>query len=97
MSDWRDSKEYRQWRVSVIRRDGVCQCCGTIKDRHAHHIRHATYHPDLRFSVPNGVTLCNGCHSILHNKFAGSYRAKCDDTHLVKLYAVRDYFRDKKP
>lgn len=92
MSDWRETREYRVWRATVIRRDGKCQCCGSLKDRHAHHIQHATYAPLLRFEPSNGVTLCGGCHSMLHNKLAGGYRVKCNAKHLERLYAVRNYF-----
>jgi 5-methylcytosine-specific restriction endonuclease McrA len=92
VKDWRDSREYRLWRVAVVRRDGVCQCCGSIKQRHAHHIQHATYFPVLRFAESNGVTLCNGCHSLLHNKLVGGYRKQCGAEHLERLKAVRDYF-----
>ena len=91
-TDWRNSREYRAWRAAVIRRDKVCQCCGSIKDRHAHHKKHATYFVELRFVPENGVTLCGGCHSVLHNKLAGGYRMKCGDEHFTRLLAVRDYF-----
>lgn len=89
MSDWRDSREYRIWRVAVIRRDGVCQCCGSRQARNAHHIKHATYFPDLRFDVSNGITFCYDCHMVLHNKIAGGYRKKCDEVHVERLIYMR--------
>lgn len=95
MADWRDSREYRAWRVAVIRRDKVCQCCGSIKERHAHHIEHATFSPALRFVESNGVTLCNSCHSVLHNKLAGGYRKRSERVHLERLLFVRDFFTRK--
>lgn len=90
--NWRQTKEYRVWRVSVIRRDKVCQCCGSMKSRHAHHIKHATYYQKLRYDVDNGITLCAKCHSVLHNKIAGGYRVKCEAKHLDRLLFVRDLF-----
>jgi len=63
-----------------------------MKKRHAHHIKHATYNPKLRYSVKNGITLCADCHSLLHNKFAGGYRYKCDQKQLNALIYARDYF-----
>lgn len=91
--DWRNSKEYRQWRALVIRRDKVCQCCSTIKNRHAHHINHATFNVSDRFNVDNGITLCKNCHSILHNSIVGNYRKKCTKSHLDNLLELRDYFK----
>ncbi len=93
---WRRTRDYRMWRAAVVRRDRRCQCCGSLKRRHAHHIKHATYHPALRFDPANGVTLCSGCHSILHNKLAGGYRRKCESKHLDRLMVVRDYFTAKE-
>ncbi len=92
--NWRNTREYRVWRVSVVRRDKVCKCCGSIRNRHAHHVEHATYNIDKRFDVDNGVTLCSKCHSVLHNKLAGGYRYKCEKKHLERLYFVRDYFEE---
>lgn len=92
---WRSTKEYRVWRVAVIKRDKVCQCCGDISKRHAHHIKHATYFPLKRFDVANGITLCADCHSLLHNAVAGGYRVKCQEKHLDRLIKLRDYFKEK--
>jgi hypothetical protein len=56
--------EYREWRTSVFERDDyTCQECGerggTI---HADHIKPWSTHPNLRFDVGNGRTLCVPCH-----------------------------------
>jgi len=73
---WRKTPDYRKWRIKVIRRDKVCQVCGTIKQRQAHHLNHATYFPDERFDVNNGICLCDECHKIFHTSFKRSYRQK---------------------
>lgn len=63
----RTSYEYRAWRVAVLERDGwQCRKCGASKrgrTLHAHHIRSFKDHPELRFSVDNGLTLCASCHT----------------------------------
>ena len=72
----RFSKEYREWRLKVFRRDGFgCVLCGfktkshgrKIKDIHADHIKSFSKYPNLRFSVSNGRTLCVPCHRATDN------------------------------
>lgn len=57
---------YRRWQIAVISRDlGKCQnpaCRGTSSEMHAHHIKPWRDHPELRFDVANGTTLCSDCH-----------------------------------
>lgn len=68
--DWRD-KEYgiRIWSIKVQQRDGY-KCrrkgCGSSHKLHAHHIFNQADHPDLRYEVWNGVTLCQSCHITFH-------------------------------
>lgn len=67
----RRSIEYRLWRESVYARDNwTCQKC---KDNHgknlvAHHINNFAQHPELRFAIDNGITLCAKCHNLFHKK-----------------------------
>lgn len=74
---WRRTREYRQWRVSVIRRDKKCVACGSLKKRQAHHLEDGSHNSDLRFDVDNGVTLCYKCHMAFHTMYKKSYRVKC--------------------
>jgi hypothetical protein len=55
---------YRQWQIAVISRDkATCQKCGrTGVEMHAHHKEPWRDHPELRFDVANGETLCCHCH-----------------------------------
>lgn len=63
----RRSYKYRQWRTAVLERDGYqCQDCGALEHLQAHHIREWQQHPEQRFDISNGVTLCQTCHSKEH-------------------------------
>lgn len=63
----RNMPQYIEWRKSVFERDGyACQDCGS-KDRiNAHHIKTWSGHPELRFDVDNGKTVCFECHKKYH-------------------------------
>lgn len=66
----RFSPETNRWRKSVFERDDyVCQYClvrgGTLR---AHHILSFSKHPEKRFDVDNGITLCHSCHYKEHTK-----------------------------
>ncbi|GAI18772.1 unnamed protein product [marine sediment metagenome] len=63
--------QYKKWRMRVFIRDKfTCQFCqrrGISLD--AHHLRPWSRHPELRFSIDNGVTLCQECHKLAHSKY----------------------------
>jgi 5-methylcytosine-specific restriction endonuclease McrA len=60
----RRSAEYRAWRAAVFERDDfTCQDCGKRGGYlEADHIKTFAHHPDLRFELSNGRTLCQPCH-----------------------------------
>lgn len=66
----RKSPEYREWRKSVITRDG-CKClrCGSDDRLVSHHILNHTQHLDKSLLVDNGATLCSKCHIKFHGKY----------------------------
>ncbi len=59
----------REWRVLVFKRDKyTCRECGdkTGGNLNAHHIKHFSEYPSLRFETSNGITLCKPCHIRAH-------------------------------
>ena len=95
MSTWRNTREYRVWRVGVIRRDKVCVVCTESKGRHAHHKNHATYFKDMRFLVENGVCLCSKCHIQFHNNFKRSNREKCTSYDFENFLLLSSYMLNR--
>jgi hypothetical protein len=67
------SYKYRQWRKSVLERDGYrCRTCHEQeKIMHVHHILSFSKYPELRCAPENGMTLCPKCHLKIHG---GSWR-----------------------
>lgn len=62
------SSKVKAWRKTVYARDAyTCQHCGQQQGSlHAHHIKPWASHPELRFEVDNGLTLCESCHGKVH-------------------------------
>lgn len=88
---WRRTREYRAWRIAVIRKGGTCDVCGSIKHRHAHHLNHASYFPEQRFDVKNGVVLCSKCHSHYHNDYHRNTRIKCTNYNYKNFKSLVNY------
>lgn len=65
---------YIAWRNAVLARDGYrCQSCGRLCAKHekglaAHHVLAYAAHPEARFELANGITLCRACHMSLHGR-----------------------------
>jgi len=96
MSDWRDGREYREWREAVIRRDVSCIVpgCGSYDTRHAHHLYHATFFPELRFDTGKGVCMCAKCHCQFHTNYHRSYREKCTEDSFLNFLSLARYLRE---
>jgi 5-methylcytosine-specific restriction endonuclease McrA len=55
--------EYKAWRIAVFKRDGFkCRWCKSTRQLEADHIKPQSAHPELRFVLSNGRTLCKKCH-----------------------------------
>ena len=66
----RNSIEYDLWKKSVFQRDRwTCIWCGYRGAKiQADHIQPFSTHPELRFAIDNGRTLCVPCHDKRHNR-----------------------------
>lgn len=70
ISGSRDRKNflYKNWRISVFKRDNyTCQDCKKKEEvsgkLEAHHIRPWAIYKKLRYEIDNGLTLCKECHT----------------------------------
>ena len=62
------SVEYKEWRKRVFERDNyTCKDCGATGYLTAHHIKSFAHHPDSRYNLDNGKTLCEPCHAKTDN------------------------------
>lgn len=62
--------EYTSWKVSVFEKDNyTCVKCGETNKKllQADHIKMYATHPELRYDVQNGQTLCKSCHRLKTN------------------------------
>lgn len=74
--DKRDTVENYHFRKNVFKRDDyTCQCCNRKSKKgnpitlNAHHIVNYYNHPNDRYNVNNGITLCDECHKKFHKKY----------------------------
>lgn len=58
----------KTWAKNVKKRDKYsCKKCGSKKQITAHHILPWRDHPNQRFNINNGITLCRECHLKVHS------------------------------
>lgn len=63
------TKEYKQWRLFVLKRDNYkCQICKVNKKLECHHIIPISHTTKLETDTNNGITLCQACHRKTYNK-----------------------------
>lgn len=75
----RNNYAYRQWREEVLKRALYeCMKCGSVDNLNAHHIKHFSQYPTMRFDPDNGMCLCAKCHRELHEKERMDGRRKVD-------------------
>lgn len=83
----RNSPEYKRYREKVLKRDGVCQCCGNKDDLQVHHPLPYEQYPSLRADTSNGIVLCKECHDEYHHK--NGYKKDANPVTLAQF--LRDY------
>ena len=57
------------WAEQVINRDNNCVLCGSKHDLEAHHVFKVNEYDDAYLDLNNGITLCNKCHLLYHEKY----------------------------
>ena len=68
----RKTVDDKLFRIGVFERDGyTCQKCGdsTGGNLNAHHILNHKDNPNVRYSIDNGITLCEKCHREFHKTY----------------------------
>jgi len=90
---WRQIKSYRIWRINVIRRDKLCQICGTRKNRQAHHLNSGSYFLEDRYEIDNGICLCKNCHIEFHTNYKRSFKEKCTKYDWENFSALFSYLK----
>lgn len=83
----RESKEYNRFRESVLKRDKVCQCCGSNEDLEVHHLFSFKNYNSLGADTKNGITLCKECHTQYHSQ----YGTKKNNNPVTFARFLRDY------
>jgi hypothetical protein len=75
----RKTKEFKNWRTAVYKRDGYrCwKCRQNTRNLHPHHIFNFSDHLELRFEIDNGATLCEPHHREFHGRY-GLYKNNDD-------------------
>ena len=91
---WRTSKEYKAWRKEVMSVcSDTCTACGKVSSHnHVHHVKCASYNPELKFEVENGTVLCKTCHMLLHTVYKKSYRSKVDEADLTDFLTIAHHY-----
>lgn len=83
--------ETREWRTAVFERDSyTCQVCQQLGNKLvAHHLNGWDKHPNQRFDINNGVTLCQKCHKQFHSVYGNKKNTKNQYTEWLKLNHMR--------
>ena len=83
----RNSKEYKKFKQSVLKRDGVCQCCGSKDELEVHHPMPFNQYNSIGADTNNGITLCKECHAEYHSKYGYKRNANA----ITLALFLRDY------
>lgn len=83
----RTSKQYRRYHEKILRRDKVCQCCGSSENLEVHHPLPFKKYNSLAADINNGIVLCKECHTEYHSQ--NGYKKNCNPVSLAQF--LRDY------
>jgi len=85
--DIRNSKEYREWRKSVLDAWGnKCVLCGSSKLINVHHILPKKIYRKYLLDFRNGIPFCYKCHREVH-LFGYDFDDFLFDPHMKKVFA----------
>ena len=77
-SHWRSRSEWLQARSTVVKRDGVCQWCGSEDNLHVHHLI-PVFAGGEKYNLDNLCTLCENCHKNVHKRIDGFFSKKMQE------------------
>ena len=93
----RDTSEYKNWRVEVLKRDKyTCKCCGKKSDKTlvVHHIDGYDWCIERRYDVDNGITLCEECHKLFHHFYGYGLNTKSEFDMFMSVYSKINNYDD---
>lgn len=70
----RSSKIYNKFKIHVLKRDEVCQCCGSTENLHVHHLSSYKHDKQRRADTSNGIVLCEDCHTQFHSLYGKGHK-----------------------
>jgi transposase len=89
----RRSYKAKKWRETVLERDNfTCQECGSTEQLHVHHMLSFADHPERRWDINNGITVCVSCHEKIHRRSFPSWvsgRAPTENTPISEVNIVK--------
>jgi len=68
IKDHSRSSEWPSVRHEYLKKQSVCEACGSIKNLQVHHVMPFHLHPELELDASNLITLCmseNDCHLLI--------------------------------
>lgn len=89
-SNWRSTREYKDWRNRVVIRDARCLLCESTVNLIAHHIIEAQIDPTLKYELENGCTLCYECHIMVHKQGSQNFIKPLQEVILVEELRISE-------
>lgn len=64
----RTNTTINHWALQTIKHQPYCRICGSKENLCAHHIIPVSHSRKYMYCETNGITLCQKCHYLVHNK-----------------------------